>query len=182
MSRLRSGLKLLSADLPLWILGLLFIVSGVVLAGAGLNLALADLRWSNANTTTGRVMITEWKRAGDESRLNVVYGYKDERGVIYHNTAVLARKLGKINLEPAAPVVVLFRPEDHSQSRMQLELGAREWIPILAIGPVEIVCGAIFLTVAIKRLLERLVKPAGAKTEEASVAAGTEAASGDRSV
>ncbi len=178
MSRLRSGLKLVSSDLPLWILGMLFVVSGIVLAGAGLNLALVEFRWSNASTTTGRVMITEWKRAGDESRLNVVYGYKDERGVIYHNTAVLARKLGKINLEPAAPVVVLFRPEDHSQSRMQLELGAHEWIPILAIGPVEIVCGAIFLTVAIKRLLSRLTEGAA---KDATRVAGSEVTPGNES-
>lgn len=75
MSRPPSIYRLLGADLPLWLLGVLFAGSGIVLAGAGLNLALNDLNWAQARTTTGRVMLTEWKRAGDESRLIVIYAY-----------------------------------------------------------------------------------------------------------
>lgn len=156
MVRVRSILELLGRNLPLWILGAIFIISGLVIGGAGLKMALADLSWSQAINTAGRVIITEWKQENGENRLAVVYGYKDERGVIFHNTAVLARKLGKINLEPAAPIVVMYKADDHAQSRMQMELGSREWVPILVIAPVEIVVGGIFLTVALRRLLRKL--------------------------
>jgi len=156
MSRRPAILRLIGANLPLWLLGVLFAGIGALLAGIGLNQALNDWTWMQARTTTGRVMLTEWKRAKDESRLIVIYGYKDDLGAIYHNTAILARKLGKINLEPATPVVVLYRSDDHSKSRMQLELGSGEWIPILVIGSFEIIAGAVFLTVAARRLLGAL--------------------------
>ncbi len=165
MSRLGSVLKLLGGELPLWLLGALFIAAGVFFAGIGLHMALTDFEWSQARTTTGRVMLTEWKRTDNESRLAIVYGYQDEHGVIYHNSSMLARNIGKINLEPAAPVLVRYKPEDHSKAKMQLELGNHDWIPILIIGPIEILAGALFLTVAIKRLLEKMSeKNAGSET------------------
>jgi hypothetical protein len=156
MSRLHSIFALVSGELPLWLLGTLFVISAAVLGAPGLKMAASDLEWSRGNTTTGRVILTEWKQEQGENRLAVLYGYQDERGIIYHSTGILARKLGKINLEPGMPYVVVYKPDDHSKSKMQLELGQREWIPIVLIAASELLVGMLFLTVAFRRLLQRM--------------------------
>ncbi|GEM_PF-3591280 len=143
--------RLLMSSLPLWVLGMLFVTSAAVIGQAGLKMALSDWDWSRGVTTTGRVIATEWKKENQEDRLVVIYGYRDERGVIYHNTAILARRLGKINLEPGIPVVVLYRREDHSRSHMQQELGLREWIPIVSIAGLELLAGSVFLVAAARK-------------------------------
>src|SRR5215470_17143177 len=126
-------LSLSKLDVPLWTLSLVFVLTGLVLSGAGLRMLINDWQWVEAVTTTGRVIVTEWEHSEKQNLLKVNYGYKDDQGTIYHNMGTLARKLGKLNLEPGASLVVLYKPEDHSRSRLQVELGAGEWKFLLAI-------------------------------------------------
>ena len=141
--------------MPLWTLGLVFVLTGIVLSGSGLRMLAGDWEWAQAITTTGRVIVTEWQREDKQNLLRVSYGYQDERGTIYHNMGTLARKLGRLNLEPGANLVVLYKPEDHSQSRLQVELGAGEWKFLLAIGLAELIAGSSLLVISLKRFLVR---------------------------
>lgn len=156
MSRLFARLTPLIKDLPIWLSALLFAVSGIGLSGTGAAMWLEELNWQTARTTTGRVMLTEQKQAKGEKRLMTLYGYKDEHGVIYHNTGQISCKLGKINLEPRAPVVVFYRPEDHARSRLKLEFASNDWIAPAIIGACQILASALLVTVALRRINGRL--------------------------
>ena len=79
MSRLQSIFGRFGRELPLWLLGAVFVISGAVLGEPGLRMALSDLEWSHGSNTTGRVILTEWKQDKGENRLSVLYGYQDER-------------------------------------------------------------------------------------------------------
>jgi hypothetical protein len=111
----------------------------------------ADAYWWDATITTGRVIAVEWLKEKGENRLRINYGYRDNSGTIYHSTGILARKRGKLNLEPGAYVAVLYRPDDHSQSRLAIEVGRGEWITLSGIGALEILVGIIFLAAARRR-------------------------------
>jgi hypothetical protein len=128
-----------------WLFGIVFLISGIVMTACGGSMAYSDLQWNGSVTANGVVILTEWRNQNNENHMNITYGYKDETGSIYHNTAVLARRYGKINLQPGAPVVVLYRPEDHTKSRLSMESNPRDWAPLLFLGVVEIVVGGLFV-------------------------------------
>lgn len=141
----------IGSDLTLWLLAAVFLCLGLMLTASSGKVMLTDLRWKDAITTTGRVIITEWQHERQDNRLKITYRYKDDGNVIYHSTGVVARKLGKVNLKPGAPIVVLFQKADHSQSLLNMELNSAECLPLLIIGLVEVLVGAFFLFVCFRR-------------------------------
>src|SRR5579885_2180285 len=97
-SSVKRALTSTSRDLPVLMLGLAFLLMGLIMSYQGIKQLLYQHEWSHGLTTTGRVILTEWKQIGKENKLLVSYAYKDDADVIYHNTATLARKLGNVNL------------------------------------------------------------------------------------
>lgn len=132
-------------------LGVVFVGLGIALLVPGLRMMQADAQWWDATTTTGRVIAVEWLQEKGENRLRISYGYRDESGAIYHSTGILARKRGKLNLEPGAYLVVLYKPGDHSQSRLAIEVGRGEWVTLSGIGALEMLVGVVFLASARRR-------------------------------
>lgn len=166
MSRWSQALNLIKPNIALWLLGTAFVALGAVLIVPALRMMQADAEWWSATTTTGRVIAVEWLPESKESRLRLSYGYTDEKGTIYHTTSFLARRRGKINLEPGAYVAVFYKPGDHSQSRLSFEVGAGEWMSLLGIGGLELLMGCFFLFVAARRLRASRRVEAGAKTDQ----------------
>lgn len=133
-----------------WLFGIVILASGIVMTVCGGSMAWSDLQWSGAKTVQGVVILTEWGNQNNENHMNITYGYKDEKGIIYHNTAVLARSFGKINLDPGLPVLVLYRPDDHTKSRLSIESNPRDWAPLLFLGVVETIVGGAFVGQSIR--------------------------------
>ncbi len=154
MASPKNTIKLFGDNWPLLMLGLAFMILGVIMAVSGMAAYQVQTDWKDAVTTTGRVILTEWKQSNNENRLQVRYAYKDDRGVIYHNGAVLARRLGKLNLEPGSAVVVEYKPEDHSRSMLQLQLGSNEWVPVLVLGGLEVIAGLFFVAACFRRVIK----------------------------
>ncbi len=138
-------------DLTLLILGAAFSVLGIVLSVPGVRMLAADAQWWRTTTTTGRVIAVEWFKRNQENQLRISYGYQDGSGTIYHTTASMARRRGKINLEPGTPVAVVYQPGDHSQSRLAIEVGTGEWMTLLGIGVLELLFGCMFIFAAGRR-------------------------------
>jgi len=162
MFYLLKAFDLAKYDLPLLLLGMSFTVLGIVLSIPGASMLAADAQWWRTTTTTGRVMAVEWLQEQQENRLRITYGYTDDSGTIYHSTAVMARRRGKLNLEPGTPVAVVYKPDNHSESRLAIEVGTGDWLTLLGIGVLEILFGGMFLLAAGRRRagsqeVERLV-------------------------
>jgi hypothetical protein len=149
------------ADASWWVLSLFFVGVGVVLTASAAKVMLKDLDWKDANTTTGRVVLTEWQHEKQDNRLRITYRYKDSHNTIYHNTGVVARKQGQVNLKPGSPIVVLYKKDDHGNSCLNMELNSGQCWPLLVIGIVEILAGMLFLVSCFRRRgSKRLVSPA----------------------
>jgi hypothetical protein len=141
------------STLPIWIFGMIFLFAGVIMTSCGANMAYGDAQWNDAVRTKGVVILTEWRNQNNESQMHITYGYKDPAAQsIYHNTAIIARRYGKLNLQPGAPVVVLYRRDDHSKSRLEMETSIREWLPLVFLGVVETIVGGAFVAHCVKRL------------------------------
>lgn len=123
---------------------------------------LAYIDWSGATNTTGRVIVTEWARIDGQNRLKIGYAYKDESGTIYHTTGVIGRALGKINLEPGAGIAVLYRADDHARSRLAMEVGSADWLPVMIIAAVQIAFAGFCLAAAVRRRQVRMSIVSGA--------------------
>jgi hypothetical protein len=145
--------RLIRYDLPLWICGAIFTIGGLIMIASGAALMMQELNWRDAVTTTGRVIVTEWLEERHQNRVRVNYAYKDEHGAIYHNQGLIARKMGKLNLEPGTLVIVRYRPEDHSRSVLNIEVGSGEWRPLIFLGIPEALAGAFFFYFSVSRLL-----------------------------
>jgi hypothetical protein len=148
-SRLGTGAA--KNTLAIWLFGLFFLLSGIFMTACATSMAYADLRWSGSVSVQGVVILTEWREQDDESRMHITYGYKDPSGAIFHNTAVIARRFGKLNLKPGSPVVVLYRPEDHMKSRLEMETTTRDWMPLVFLGVSETIVGGAFVAHCIKQ-------------------------------
>lgn len=151
MSSLPTIPPLIRANLLLLIFGVLFVLVGIVIELTSCPQLLAEIRWQGAITTTGRVIVTEWQPEKTENRLKISYGYKDEAGNIYHNTSVLARRLGKLNLEPGARVVVLYRSDDHTDSCLAFERALWDWVIVSVLGVAEVAAGSLLLFQGLKK-------------------------------
>jgi hypothetical protein len=138
-------------DIAIWLFGLFFLLAGIVMSSCAASMAYIDAQWNGSVRTQGIVILTEWRNENDESRMHITYGYRDPSGAIFHNQAVIARRYGKLNLEPGSPIIVLYKPEDHSRSHLEMETTTRDWMPLVFLGVVETIVGGAFIAHCIKR-------------------------------
>jgi hypothetical protein len=141
----------LKTSIAIWLFGLFFLIAGIFMTSCAAGMAYADAQWNGAVRTQGIVILTEWRNQNDESRMHITYAYRDPNETIYHNTAVIARRFGKLNLQPGSPIVVLYRPEDHSKSHLEMESTSRDWMPLAFLGFVETVVGGAFIAHCMKQ-------------------------------
>jgi len=142
----------ISHSVIIWLLGTVFFLLGIVLTASSGKMLMSDYAWHDAVTTTGRVIITEWLKEPNANRIKITYRYQDDKGNVYHNTGEVTRTPGKISLPPGAPVLVLYKRDDRSQSHLGMELSAAGWLPLMIVGVLEVLAGGLFFYVGARRL------------------------------